>query len=596
MAHDTTKLAVLIDADNARPAIVEGLLAEIAKYGTAHVKRIYGDWTKPDLNGWKEVLLRHSIQPIQQFRYTVGKNATDSAMIIDAMDLLYAERFDGFCIVSSDSDFTRLASRIRESGRIVYGFGERKTPEPFRTACDKFIYTEVLAGTTATEAEAAPKQRSAKELRGDTRLVNLLRGAIEAASDDTGWASLGTIGSIISKQVARLRFAQLRLRQAQRPDQGHRPVRHRGTPDRQRQAHLRAPSRPEQMSSPHERRAASASACRARRGAAGTAMRRLQRRPGFHRPAACAGPAAAGARAWPARACTSITACMPTAPHGRNTAATSAPHWTCRAKCCACRCSASSGSGLEAAARDARYAALAAQLHEGEWLLLGHHRDDQVETVLLKLLRGAGPEGLGGMRSQRPFGRGQLWRPVLELSRQQLRDYVDTHQLECIDDPSNGDIATGAQPLASRNPAATAPATGHRRGIRSCTAPHSVARLPMHCKRIGWLHSPPCTTRPAAASTLPAGWPWHRPCANHCWITGCTRAACPRPPPRNADRSNASAAHAPASCRASAGPVPSCTSGRRGCGRCRPRPSSPLTGRSAGRANRWHCPMVASCR
>jgi uncharacterized LabA/DUF88 family protein len=198
MAHD--KLAVLIDADNARPAIVEGLLAEIAKYGTAHVKRIYGDWTKPDLNGWKEVLLRLSIQPIQQFRYTVGKNATDSAMIIDAMDLLYVGRFDGFCIVSSDSDFTRLASRIRESGLTVYGFGERKTPEPFRTACDKFIYTEVLAGTTEAETEAAPKQRSAKELRGDSHLMTLLRGAIEAASDDTGWAGLGPIGSIINKQ------------------------------------------------------------------------------------------------------------------------------------------------------------------------------------------------------------------------------------------------------------------------------------------------------------------------------------------------------------------------------------------------------------
>jgi uncharacterized LabA/DUF88 family protein len=198
MAHD--KLAVLIDADNARPAIVEGLLAEVAKYGTAHVKRIYGDWTKPDLSGWKEALLRHSIQPIQQFRYTVGKNATDSAMIIDAMDLLYAGRFDGFCIVSSDSDFTRLASRIRESGQTVYGFGEKKTPEPFRTACDKFIYTEVLAGTAEAETAAAPKPRSAKELRGDTRLMNLLRGALEAASDDTGWASLGTIGSIISKQ------------------------------------------------------------------------------------------------------------------------------------------------------------------------------------------------------------------------------------------------------------------------------------------------------------------------------------------------------------------------------------------------------------
>jgi uncharacterized LabA/DUF88 family protein len=200
MAHDTTKLAVLIDADNARPAIVEGLLAEIAKYGTAHVKRIYGDWTKPDLNGWKAALLRHSIQPMQQFRYTVGKNATDSAMIIDAMDLLYSERFEGFCIVSSDSDFTRLASRIRESGHIVYGFGEKKTPEPFRTACDKFIYTEVLARTAETESEAPPKKRSVKELRGDTQLMNLLRNALEAASDDTGWASLGVIGSIINKQ------------------------------------------------------------------------------------------------------------------------------------------------------------------------------------------------------------------------------------------------------------------------------------------------------------------------------------------------------------------------------------------------------------
>ncbi len=146
------------------------------------------------------MLLRHSIQPIQQFRYTVGKNATDSAMIIDAMDLLYAERFDGFCIVSSDSDFTRLASRIRESGRIVYGFGEKKTPEPFRTACDKFIYTEVLAGAPEATAAAAPKKHSAKELRGDSRLMNLLRGAIEAASDDTGWAGLGAIGSIINKQ------------------------------------------------------------------------------------------------------------------------------------------------------------------------------------------------------------------------------------------------------------------------------------------------------------------------------------------------------------------------------------------------------------
>lgn len=198
--ESAAKLVVLIDADNARPAIVEGLLAEVAKYGTAHVKRIYGDWTKPELNGWKDTLLRHSIQPIQQFRYTVGKNATDSAMIIDAMDLLYGGRYDGFCIVSSDSDFTRLAARIRESGLVVYGFGERKTPEPFRTACDKFIYTEVLTGATETEPASAPKQSSAKELRGDTRLINLLRNAIDAASDDTGWASLGGVGSIVSKQ------------------------------------------------------------------------------------------------------------------------------------------------------------------------------------------------------------------------------------------------------------------------------------------------------------------------------------------------------------------------------------------------------------
>ena len=201
MAHD--KLAVLIDADNARPAIVEGLLAEIAKYGTAHVKRIYGDWTKPDLNGWKEALLRHSIQPIQQFRYTVGKNATDSAMIIDAMDLLYAARFDGFCIVSSDSDFTRLASRIRESGLTVYGFGERKTPSPFVAACDRFIYTDVLGKSEAGEdkpAEPAPR-KSAQELRQDTRLVNLLRHAIDDADDDEGWAGLGAVGSMLNKRA-----------------------------------------------------------------------------------------------------------------------------------------------------------------------------------------------------------------------------------------------------------------------------------------------------------------------------------------------------------------------------------------------------------
>jgi NYN domain len=135
--ENTARLAVLIDADNAQPSITEGLLAEVAKYGIAHVKRAYGDWTAPNLRGWKDHLLAQSIQPIQQFAYTTGKNATDAAMVIDAMDLLYSGRFDGFCLVSSDSDFTRLAARLRESGMTVYGFGERKTPKPFVAACDK---------------------------------------------------------------------------------------------------------------------------------------------------------------------------------------------------------------------------------------------------------------------------------------------------------------------------------------------------------------------------------------------------------------------------------------------------------------------------
>ena len=193
------KLAVLIDADNAQPSIVEGLLAEIAKYGTANVKRIYGDWTGTHLRSWKEVLLLLSIQPIQQFRYTVGKNATDAAMIIDAMDLLYTNKFDGFCIVSSDSDFTKLASRIRESGLVVYGFGEKKTPEPFVSACDKFIYTEVL--TSKEDDTLSIKRKSANALKQDTKLVNLLRNAVEASSDDSGWAHLAPMGSTIAKQA-----------------------------------------------------------------------------------------------------------------------------------------------------------------------------------------------------------------------------------------------------------------------------------------------------------------------------------------------------------------------------------------------------------
>src|ERR1700720_3960326 len=160
MATDNSgTLALMIDGDNASPKIVVGLLAEIANYGVASVKRIYGDWTGPNLKGWKDCLLEHSIQPVQQFAYTTGKNATDGAMIIDAMDLLNTGRFDGFCIVSSDSDFARLAARIREQGITVYGFGERKTPRPFVTACDKFIYLDVLRPDA--EPDAAPAAKTA---------------------------------------------------------------------------------------------------------------------------------------------------------------------------------------------------------------------------------------------------------------------------------------------------------------------------------------------------------------------------------------------------------------------------------------------------
>ncbi len=203
--ENAARLAVLIDADNAQPAIVDALLAEIAKYGTAHVKRAYGDWTTGALRGWKDQLLAQSIQPIQQFAYTRGKNATDAAMVIDAMDLLYSGRFDGFCVVSSDSDFTRLAARIRESGLTVYGFGERKTPKPFVAACDKFIYIENLsyaegAVEPAGEPRAQTARASAAQLKADNALVSRLRNAIEAASDDDGWAQLASVGQIITNQ------------------------------------------------------------------------------------------------------------------------------------------------------------------------------------------------------------------------------------------------------------------------------------------------------------------------------------------------------------------------------------------------------------
>jgi uncharacterized LabA/DUF88 family protein len=205
-SENAAKLAVLIDADNAQPSLAESLLAEVAKYGTAHVKRAYGDWTGTSLKGWKDQLLKQSIQPIQQFAYTTGKNATDAALVIDAMDLLYTERFDGFCIVSSDSDFTRLAARIRESGLTVYGFGERKTPKPFVAACDKFIYSENLSYTPSTPQPSAGMPPQTEQVMqatvrlGGAGLAELLRSAVEAASNDDGWAHLGAVGSLVRKR------------------------------------------------------------------------------------------------------------------------------------------------------------------------------------------------------------------------------------------------------------------------------------------------------------------------------------------------------------------------------------------------------------
>jgi NYN domain/OST-HTH/LOTUS domain len=190
MASTTDKLAVLIDADNAQASIASELLAEISRYGTATIKRAYGDWTTPNLRGWKEVLQNHAIQPVQQFANTTGKNATDSALIIDAMDLLHSQSANGFCIVSSDSDYTRLATRIREAGLLVYGLGEKKTPQSFVAACNKFIYTEILrpAPAAPTPLQDAPSP-----------LQPMLEAAVAATARDSGWAALSAVGSIIMK-------------------------------------------------------------------------------------------------------------------------------------------------------------------------------------------------------------------------------------------------------------------------------------------------------------------------------------------------------------------------------------------------------------
>ncbi|MEF9963303.1 MAG: NYN domain-containing protein [Comamonas sp.] len=188
---DTARLAVLIDADNASSSVAREVLEEVTKYGIATVKRAFGDWTTQNLVGWKAHLHKHAIQPIQQFSYTQGKNSTDSAFIIDAMDLLYAGNVDGFCLVSSDSDFTRLATRLREAGKVVYGMGERKTPEPFIAACDKFIFFEVLKATAEPTAHA--KVADVPDLK------ELLVHAIRETTRDSGWSRLATVGSLLGK-------------------------------------------------------------------------------------------------------------------------------------------------------------------------------------------------------------------------------------------------------------------------------------------------------------------------------------------------------------------------------------------------------------
>jgi hypothetical protein len=190
MATNNDKLAVLIDADNAQASIVSELLAEVSRYGTASVKRAYGDWTTSNLKGWKDVLHKLAIQPMQQFSYTAGKNSTDSSLIIDAMDLLHGGRLNGFCLISSDSDFTRLATRIREAGLVVYGFGEKKTPQSFVAACDKFIYTEILK----------PQQMPpVPDVQTPASLEPMIRTAVTATARDNGWAPLSSVGGIILK-------------------------------------------------------------------------------------------------------------------------------------------------------------------------------------------------------------------------------------------------------------------------------------------------------------------------------------------------------------------------------------------------------------
>ncbi|MFP4366704.1 MAG: NYN domain-containing protein [Bacteroidales bacterium] len=204
------KLAVLIDADNVPYSNIKGMLDEIAKFGIPTIKRIYGDWTKNTVSGWKPALLEHAIIPVQQYSYTTGKNATDSAMIIDAMDILHSEKVDGFCLVSSDSDFTRLATRLRESGKMVIGIGEKKTPRPFIVSCDKFIYIEIIlpqdTQTPVTQKKTEktktvpPAGQESKIDPIDNKFIQLLKNSINDIADDDGWASLAAVGGLINKK------------------------------------------------------------------------------------------------------------------------------------------------------------------------------------------------------------------------------------------------------------------------------------------------------------------------------------------------------------------------------------------------------------
>ena len=197
------KLAVLIDGDNIPSAYVKEMMEEIAKYGNPTIKRIYGDWTKPRLSKWKNILLENAITPIQQYGYTTGKNATDSAMIIDAMEILYSEKVNGFCLVSSDSDFTRLATRLREAGMQVFGIGEKKTPDSFIVACDKFIYIEILKyQSEGSESEFTESKTSQKNNidKITPKVIKLISSTISDLADDDGWAFLGDVGNLLQKK------------------------------------------------------------------------------------------------------------------------------------------------------------------------------------------------------------------------------------------------------------------------------------------------------------------------------------------------------------------------------------------------------------